>query len=156
MFRSSSHDEHVDPTTGVRKNRLGITDTATLETTEAQFVAARAHELMQDPLSGAVDRAHLHGIHAKRVTMNDTSTGTEPLGTLYRRAFAEHGTQALWNLRPRADPTPADALAITKALRTHGGMNGRRLAEHIEQVCHAAHETSIPCLASARGGAQPR
>ena len=35
--------------------------------------------------------------------------------------------------------TPADALAITKALRTHGGMHGRRLAEHIEQVCHAAH-----------------
>lgn len=59
--------------------------------------------------------------------------------SLYRRAFAEYGTQALWNLRPMDKPTPADALAITKALRTHGGMNGRRLAEQIESLCHAPH-----------------
>ena len=59
--------------------------------------------------------------------------------TLYRRAFAEYGTQALWNMRPIDDPTPADALAITKALRTHGGMVGRRLAERIENLCHAPH-----------------
>ncbi len=53
---------------------------------------------------------------------------------LYRRAFAEYATQALWNLRPVADPAPADALAITRALRTHGGMDGRRLAERIESL----------------------
>ena len=52
-----------------------------------------------------------------------------------RRTFAEYGTQALWNMRSIEDPTPADALAITKALRTHGGMEGRRLAERIEMVC---------------------
>jgi hypothetical protein len=70
------------------------------------------------------------------------TTELPPLGdiaSLYRRAFAEYGARALWNMRPIDDPTPADALAITKALRTHGGMEGRRLAESIERLCRAAH-----------------
>ena len=63
-----------------------------------------------------------------------------PLTALYRRAFAEFGRLALWNLRPvETDPTPAQALAITNALRTHGSMDGRRLAEQIEQLCRADH-----------------
>ncbi len=61
----------------------------------------------------------------------------EDLAGLYRRAFAEYGTRALWNMRPVREPTPADALAITKALRTHGRMDGRRLAERIEEICRA-------------------
>ena len=71
--------------------------------------------------------------------MNDQTTKPEDFGSLYRRAFAEYGTQVLWNMRPIEDPTPADALAIMKALRTHGGMGGRRLAEQIERVCRASH-----------------
>ncbi|HXJ93425.1 MAG TPA: hypothetical protein VMT20_11155 [Terriglobia bacterium] len=71
--------------------------------------------------------------------MNDTPAAPETVASLYRRAFAEYGTQALWNMRPIEDPTPGDALAITKALRTHGGMEGRRLAEQIERVCGAPH-----------------
>ena len=71
--------------------------------------------------------------------MNDTPQETDDFTSLYRHAFAQHGTQALWNMRPIEDPTPADALAITKALRTHGGMEGRRLAEQIEKVCRAPH-----------------
>ena len=63
MSRYSSHDEYTDPATGVLKNRLGITDAATLETTEAQFVAQRSHELVQDPLPGAFDLHHLQAIH---------------------------------------------------------------------------------------------
>jgi hypothetical protein len=43
----------------------------------------------------------------------------------------------LWNMRPAEEPTPADALAITAALRTHGRMDGRRLAERIEEICRA-------------------
>ena len=69
-------------------------------------------------------------------------TEPEPSGgfvSLYRRAFAEYGPHALWSMRPVDDPTPADALAITKALRTYGGMEGRRLAESIERLCRAAH-----------------
>jgi hypothetical protein len=71
--------------------------------------------------------------------MTDTPPDPEDFTSLYRRAFAQYGTQALWNMRPIEDPTPADALAITKALRTHGGMDGRRLAEQIERVCRAPH-----------------
>ncbi len=29
--------------------------------------------------------------------------------------------------------------AVTRALRTHGGMAGRRLAERIEEICRAVH-----------------
>jgi hypothetical protein len=55
--------------------------------------------------------------------------------SLYRRAFEKYGLKALWNMRPLENPTLANALAITKALRTHGGMEGRRMAEQIEQQC---------------------
>ena len=41
--------------------------------------------------------------------------------------------EALWNMRPLEKPTPADSLAITKALLTHGGMEGRRLVERMEE-----------------------
>ena len=66
--------------------------------------------------------------------MNNTSAEPEFV-VLYRRAFAEYSTRALWNLRPIEDPTPADALAIAKPLWTHGGLDGRRLAEQIEKLC---------------------
>jgi hypothetical protein len=49
--------------------------------------------------------------------------------TLYRSAFRDFGPRALWNMRPADELTSGDALAITQALRTHGGMNGRRLAD---------------------------
>ncbi len=58
---------------------------------------------------------------------------------LYRRAFNDHGVQALWNMRQVPLPTSADALALTRPLRIHGGMEGRRLAERIELICRAAH-----------------
>jgi hypothetical protein len=69
--------------------------------------------------------------------MSAEQSQAEDLVSLYRRAFAEHGARALWNMRPVETPTPADALAITRALRTHGRMDGRRLAERIEQLCRA-------------------
>ncbi len=68
-------------------------------------------------------------------------TGKERLteiARLYRQAFAEYGAVALWNLRPVEQPTPGAALAIVPALRTHGAMEGRRLAELIERLCDAA------------------
>jgi hypothetical protein len=71
--------------------------------------------------------------------MSEATPERDDLVSLYRHAFAQYGTQALWNMRPIEDPTPADALAITKALRTHGGLEGRRLAEEIERVCGAPH-----------------
>jgi len=71
--------------------------------------------------------------------MTDPATIPEDLGGLYQRAFKDYGSRALWNMRPTEEPTPADALAIAKALRTHGGMDGRRLAERIESLCRAPH-----------------
>jgi hypothetical protein len=71
--------------------------------------------------------------------MNDQTTEPKDFASLYRRAFSDYGTQALWNMRAIENPTPADALAITRALRTHGGMDGRRLAEQIENLCRAPH-----------------
>ena len=56
---------------------------------------------------------------------------------LYHEAFRLYGSIALWNLREHAEPTAADAMAITKALRTHGRMPGRRHAERIEALCRA-------------------
>jgi hypothetical protein len=65
---------------------------------------------------------------------------TEPASflTLYRRAFAEYGTRALWNKRLLEAPTPEDALVVARALRIEGDREARRLAEQIEQACHAA------------------
>jgi hypothetical protein len=71
--------------------------------------------------------------------MNDETAKPADFVNLYHRAFSEYGTQALWNMRAIEDPTQADALAITRALRTHGGMDGRRLAEQIERLCRAPH-----------------
>lgn len=75
----------------------------------------------------------------------DTATGsmstatTEPADftSLYRRAFAEYGTQALWNKRLLDEPTPEDALVIARALRIEGDREARLLAEQIEQACRA-------------------
>ena len=69
----------------------------------------------------------------------DARERLEEIERLYRQAFADYGAVALWNMRPVEHPTPGAALAITPALRTHGSMDGRRLAEHIEELCrHAA------------------
>ncbi len=59
------------------------------------------------------------------------------LERLYRQAFAEFGSVALWNVVAAERPTPGAALAITPALRAHGSMAGRRLAEAIERLCRA-------------------
>jgi hypothetical protein len=70
--------------------------------------------------------------------MNDTPPVPEDHATLYRRAFAEYGTQALWNKRPLQEPTPEDALVIARALRIEGDREARKLAEQIEKACRAA------------------
>jgi hypothetical protein len=70
--------------------------------------------------------------------MATEGAGTQDFIALYRRAFAEFGTSALWSSRPLPNPTPADALAITGSLRVEGNLAARRLAEQIEQACRAA------------------
>jgi hypothetical protein len=70
--------------------------------------------------------------------MNAPATEPCDFTSLYRRAFAEYGTQALWNKRLLDEPTPADALVVARALRIEGDREARRLAEQIEQACRAA------------------
>ncbi len=62
----------------------------------------------------------------------------EEIANLYRRAFAEFGSRALWSSRPVARPTVAAALSITESLRVEGDLDARRLAERIEAACRAA------------------
>jgi hypothetical protein len=70
--------------------------------------------------------------------MNDMPPIPEDFAILYRRAFAEYGTQALWNKRLLEEPTPEDALVIARALRIEGDREARKLAEQIEKACRAA------------------
>ena len=57
---------------------------------------------------------------------------------LYRRAFADFGTRALWNWRRMEHPTITQALAIADSLRVEGDLEARALAVAIEQACRAA------------------
>ncbi len=79
-----------------------------------------------------------------------TDDRTVEIQTLYQQGFRDFGSVALWNMRPVNRPTPADALAITMALRTHGRMDGRRLAERIEAACLAGHPVQVGRPAAAR------
>ena len=74
-----------------------------------------------------------------RVRSNKTGPHKAPIHVvgLYRRAFAEFRSRALWNIRELDDPTIEQVLAITRQLRTEGDMNARRLAEQIEEAARA-------------------
>ena len=63
MSRYSDSDPYLDPATGVLKNRLSLTDDATLENAEAALVATRSLELSEAPVKGKFDLAHLQAIH---------------------------------------------------------------------------------------------
>ena len=69
--------------------------------------------------------------------MSDEPQEPDEFVNLYRRAFAEYGTQALWNRRMLPQPTHEDALVVARALRIEGDLDARKLAEQIEKVCRA-------------------
>ncbi len=70
--------------------------------------------------------------------MSEQSSQLPEFVSLYRRAFTEYGTQALWNMRAFPAPTQEDALVVARALRVEGNMAARSLAEQIERVCRAS------------------
>jgi hypothetical protein len=70
--------------------------------------------------------------------MTTERTQSGDLANLYRRAFAEYGTRALWNKRLIEQPTPEDALVVARALRIEGDRAARRLAEQIEKACRSS------------------
>jgi hypothetical protein len=70
--------------------------------------------------------------------MSADRESSQDFRSLYRRAFKEYGTHALWNSRALDRPTREDALAVARALRIHGNLAARRLAEKLEFACRAA------------------
>ena len=70
--------------------------------------------------------------------MHAESEQPDDLASLYRQAFAQYGTRALWNKRLIENPSPEDALVVARALRIEGDRAARRLAERIERACRAA------------------
>jgi hypothetical protein len=70
--------------------------------------------------------------------MTTEQTHPDDFASLYRQAFAEYGTRALWDKRPLEKPTQEDALVVARALRIEGDRAARRLAEQIEDACRAA------------------
>ena len=70
--------------------------------------------------------------------MTSRASQPEDLVGLYRRAFQDYGTHALWNKRKLDEPTPGDALVVARALRIEGNLAARVLAEKIERACRTA------------------
>jgi hypothetical protein len=70
------------------------------------------------------------------VTVNHDQPGD--FRSLYRRAFREYGTRALWNKQELELPTREHALVVARALRVYGDRNARMLAEQLELACRAA------------------
>ena len=62
----------------------------------------------------------------------------DSVAVLYHKAFTDFGLQALWNRKPSASPTIAQALALGESLRREGNIRSRHLAAEIEQACRAA------------------
>jgi len=144
----------------VLKNRLGITDEATLETTEAQFVAQRSHELVQDPIPGAFDLPHLQAIHRHLFgdlyewaghlrtvdVIKDTSRFAHhaylerAAGTIFRELAQEN---YLRGLEPAAfSRRAAHYLAELNALHPFREGNGRAQREFLSQLARE-HDYAI-------------
>jgi fido (protein-threonine AMPylation protein) len=161
MSRYSSHDESIDPATGVLKNRLGITDEPTLAQTEAQFVAARARELTHQPIAGAFDLPHLQAIH--RHLFGDLYEWAGHLRTVDltkdTSRFAHHAhleraaapifrdlaqENYLRGLEPAAfSERTAHYLAELNALHPFREGNGRALRALFSQVAHDSGYTIV-------------
>jgi hypothetical protein len=62
----------------------------------------------------------------------------EAVVRLYRQAFAQFGTRALWNWRNMEHPTITQALAVADSLKSEGDLKARVLAIEIERACRAA------------------
>ncbi|MFO0780213.1 MAG: Fic family protein [Nitrospira sp.] len=161
MSRYSSHDESVDPATGVLKNRLGISDATTLAQTEAEFVAERARELVQDPIPGAFDLPHLQAIHrhlfgdlydwAGQLRTVDLTKDTNRFAhhahleraaaPIFRELAQEH---YLRGLEPaKFSRRAAHYLAELNALHPFRDGNGRALRALFSQVAHDSGYTIV-------------
>lgn len=62
-YDQDSKDPYLDPSTGLLRNRLGITDAGELERTEATLATIRAYELDTAPAPARFDLDHLQHVH---------------------------------------------------------------------------------------------
>jgi cell filamentation protein len=156
MSRYSGHDRYLDAASGVLKNRLGITDAALLEQTEAALAATRSYELSQTPLPGQFDLAHLQAIH--RYLLGDVYEWAGQLRTIDIgkgvHLFAHHahiGSAAAPIFKQLAeekhlaglDPATfsgraAYYLGELNALHPFREGNGRAQREFVSHLAHAA------------------
>jgi hypothetical protein len=60
------------------------------------------------------------------------------VAALYREAFERYGAKFLWNRKPSAEPTVAQAMIVAAALRREGNMESLTLVARIEEACRAA------------------
>ncbi|MGA2116513.1 MAG: Fic family protein [Bryobacteraceae bacterium] len=155
MPRYSVDDHYLDPASGVLKNRLGITDAAALEQTEAALVATRSYELSRAPLRGGFDLAHLQAIHrylfrdvyewAGELRTIDVSKGGNRFG--HHVYIASAATELLKKLAAERHlaglaPAPfseraAHYLSELNALHPFREGNGRAQRELMSHLAHA-------------------
>jgi cell filamentation protein len=155
MSRYSDSDPYVDPATGVLKNRLGITDEATLEETEAALAATRSLELSETPLKGNLDLAHLQAIHRhlfrdvyewagelRKVDISKGETMFAPHGylestaaTVFQELAKETNLEGLD--QEQFSERAAHYLGELNALHPFRDGNGRALREFVGHLAHA-------------------
>jgi fido (protein-threonine AMPylation protein) len=156
MSRYPSRDHYLDPVSGVLNNRLGITDAATLEKAEAALVATRSYELVQTPIKGRFDLAHLQAIHrclfgdlyewAGELRTVDISKGGQRFAhhahigraaaPIFKRLAEE---KYLAGLDPAAfSNRAAHYLGELNALHPFREGNGRAQREFVSHLAHAA------------------
>ncbi|HLA49160.1 MAG TPA: hypothetical protein VJY84_01285 [Candidatus Saccharimonadales bacterium] len=63
MAYDTGVDPYLDPSTGILRNLLGITDANELAKAEANLTAVAIAALAEEPVPGDFDLAHLRAIH---------------------------------------------------------------------------------------------
>lgn len=155
-YPSDPKDPYVDPTTGVLRNRLGISDQAELDRVEATFAAVRSYELAINPVPGDFDLAHLQQIHrrlfgdvydwAGQLRIVDISKGTTRFASHQQIAgYAPQITcplardQRLQGLSPeRFSSRAGHYLGELNVLHPFREGNGRSIREFIGQLARDA------------------
>lgn len=129
-------DPYLDPDTGILRNKVGAHTRAELDRAEHDLVGARALQLVDHPVSGAYDLAHLRAIHHH----------------LFQDVFPFAGELRTINIYKRNDPSshffPVErfrtgATFVFDELRVDNYLRGRDrsrfvhgLARHFDAVNH--------------------
>ena len=92
-------DPYLYPGTDVLKNIPGLRDAAELAAFEAHNTAARAYELLQNPIVGGFDLAHLKAIH--KAIFQDVFAWAGELRTTVLGKPAYVGQPPVWFTAPR-------------------------------------------------------